>query len=1061
MSFSSAGLTALGDTPEIYYLIKMDFDTPLYVTTAPRDISYSSQTWSSNALLTSIGKLKHTLGMKPNTISIDMAGSALVNQLLTFENNNNKEVLIYRYLADTQEARLEFKGFIQTYSKKENIQKGTSVISWKIASHWANWGARVGRVINDREQQALYPGDRFFEYAEVTDDKITDWAEADADFGGFIGGLITGVAGAVGDLVVNTIEVVEDIGGHIDNILGTSIFGGGGGGGGGASMPKVNVDEHILNTGDPESRIKRLPVMYGEGRIKGRVVFRGLDPANKEFLYIVYALSEGKIDGLTDNKLEFKNGEPYTSSRISPYCTLVAEYDGTQTAADSTLVSVFSSTGTGTGYLLNDASSAIGDTVIAVDTGTGTILVGDIVVFGGDSSTYRVSVALSGGSFTIEDDGLNVALADNATVTVVSRWSASHIGYGVAYSVVKYKKSAVWQGEPQPAHVLKGKHILDTRTGVTVYSANPALIAYDIAINTLYGKSVDTGDIDIASINAGADLAETTNTDHDGTGTTTKATAATTVDLFSFNGAINTNQPLKANMEKVLYNMRGHFPFVYGQYKLVIEQTNETSVYSFNEDNITGVFSVAETPATGQLNAVYYEVIAPDFDYKKYACVVESSTYLAADNGIKQYRVIDNPYERNRYRGLNRASTIMKKSRESLRVKLTAANADALQVEVGQLVDITRTSEGWTAKLFRVVGMTTSETGSSDFALEEYESSVYDWGVSVEEALPEDTTLPDNRTVLPPTGLLAVSGTSNQITTDDGAAENRIKVSWTAPLDEYVEGYEVQYRAVGDSTWIQLPTQTDISDVTLFITKVDEDQDYEVRVRSYNAQGTVSAWVALGAAHTVTGEVAIGRLAQIRGADAYENDSIYWHSLFDSIDQFIQQNASVNSLLGLYVAGNASSSSYARKFVYTPVVQTTWDKNRRFRTKIDMASLNNLGGTAYIGIGHHSGAFVGFSIKWNGGTSSIDIYGYTYASSSSTETLIKSIVSTGAIVDFDCVFTSGANAVLIADASEITITTTLPSGIGLYASDIMYQYIPSGSASADFRTGQWKFLQEQ
>lgn len=74
--------------------------------------------------------------------------------------------------------------------------------------------------------------------------------------------------------------------------------------------------------------------------------------------------------------------------------------------------------GTGTGYLLNDASSAIGDTVIAADTGSGTILAGDIVTFAGTSTNYVVNTALSGGSFTIGNPGLLAAETDNDAITV-------------------------------------------------------------------------------------------------------------------------------------------------------------------------------------------------------------------------------------------------------------------------------------------------------------------------------------------------------------------------------------------------------------------------------------------------------------------------------------------------------------------------------------------------------------------------------------------------------------------------------------------------------------------
>lgn len=81
--------------------------------------------------------------------------------------------------------------------------------------------------------------------------------------------------------------------------------------------------------------------------------------------------------------------------------------------------------GTGSSYLLNDASSAIGDTTIAADGGSGTILAGDVVTFNGDTNKYVVNTALSGGSLAIGAPGLRVALADNAAITVGNSYTAN------------------------------------------------------------------------------------------------------------------------------------------------------------------------------------------------------------------------------------------------------------------------------------------------------------------------------------------------------------------------------------------------------------------------------------------------------------------------------------------------------------------------------------------------------------------------------------------------------------------------------------------------------------
>jgi hypothetical protein len=69
------------------------------------------------------------------------------------------------------------------------------------------------------------------------------------------------------------------------------------------------------------------------------------------------------------------------------------------------------------GYLSNGAF-AIGDTTISVDTGTGTILAGEVITFAGDSIEYLVARALASNVVTIASPGLRAAVADNTAITV-------------------------------------------------------------------------------------------------------------------------------------------------------------------------------------------------------------------------------------------------------------------------------------------------------------------------------------------------------------------------------------------------------------------------------------------------------------------------------------------------------------------------------------------------------------------------------------------------------------------------------------------------------------------
>ena len=81
--------------------------------------------------------------------------------------------------------------------------------------------------------------------------------------------------------------------------------------------------------------------------------------------------------------------------------------------------------GTGTSYLVNNASAAIGDTTIPADGGSGTVLAGDVITIAGDTNKYVVNTALTGGNIVIGDTGLRVAVADNAAITVGNNYTAN------------------------------------------------------------------------------------------------------------------------------------------------------------------------------------------------------------------------------------------------------------------------------------------------------------------------------------------------------------------------------------------------------------------------------------------------------------------------------------------------------------------------------------------------------------------------------------------------------------------------------------------------------------
>lgn len=88
--------------------------------------------------------------------------------------------------------------------------------------------------------------------------------------------------------------------------------------------------------------------------------------------------------------------------------------------------------GTGTGYLVNypSGSLTVGTTIIPVDTGSNTIVVGDVVRFGQTTDAcyqdqYIVATGLSSSSIVLAAPGLRKTVPNNAAITIVAAHSAN------------------------------------------------------------------------------------------------------------------------------------------------------------------------------------------------------------------------------------------------------------------------------------------------------------------------------------------------------------------------------------------------------------------------------------------------------------------------------------------------------------------------------------------------------------------------------------------------------------------------------------------------------------
>lgn len=116
--------------------------------------------------------------------------------------------------------------------------------------------------------------------------------------------------------------------------------------------------------------------------------------------------------------------------------------------------------GTGASYIL-DGALAVGDTTVTVDTGSGTILAGDIVTIG--NHKYVVETALAAGDFTVAAPGIREVVADNAAVTV-NATSARNIAFS-SDALLLATRLPVFPSEGDLA--IDSEVITDPRTGIS------------------------------------------------------------------------------------------------------------------------------------------------------------------------------------------------------------------------------------------------------------------------------------------------------------------------------------------------------------------------------------------------------------------------------------------------------------------------------------------------------------------------------------------------------------------------------------------------------------------
>ena len=421
----------------------------------------------------------------------------------------------------------------------------------------------------------------------------------------------------------------------------------------------------------------------------------------------------------------------------------------------------------------------------------------------------------------------------------VDKWTGNHRLQGVAYLAIRLKwDSDAFGGMPNIHAIVKGRKVYDPRTSTTVYSENPALQLRDYLTNARFGKGLNSSFINDTLFIVAANKCDVAITPYAGAPTQTR---------FSSNAILESDQTLLENVKTLLSGMRGLLPHQEGKYGLIVEDEG-ASTFSFGESNIIGGLSIQSETKKNKLNKCIIEFTNPkanwEEDQVQYPISGSSheQEYLDEDGGKVLEKRITLPTVTDVYLAEDMAELIVHRSRNGLIVSFNATS-EALNVIVGQIVDVTHSTPAWAAKPFRVQALSLRMNGTVDVELIEHQDSIYPWSQKTEVDDIPDTNLPNPFSVVAP----SPSSVTEELytTVNSKGTQARAIFNWTAPNDAFVVEYEAEYKYNGATSW------TFITKTSGLEARVEDAVAgfYDFRVRSINAMGVRSGWATLNNQH--------------------------------------------------------------------------------------------------------------------------------------------------------------------------------------------------------------------
>ena len=650
----------------------------------------------------------------------------------------------------------------------------------------------------------------------------------------------SGITAAAADVLGASLATASFIGGAtglvaggVANLAVQSLIGSNSPSSAQSALSSAQAQGILINS---QSNVDPIPVIYGRRRVGGTRVFIEVSGSSNEYLHLVLVLSEGPVTAIDNVYLDDVLS---TDAKFTGLLTVTKHLGTPGEAADAALTAdvpkwTSACKLSNCAYLYvklkYDRNAFSGLPTITAD------VRGRTLYDPRDGQTrysnnpalvlrdYLSNTIYGRGISSSAIDDTSIAAAANACDVRITAPSFSDI------FTVSTTTEALTFAQPIP---------IDTGDGVKV-SSTATVPSPLVAGTTYYAIKVTDTSYQLATTMANAFAGTAIDLTSAGSGQHTLAQV--NYAAYACDGTIDTNQTAYDNVRALLTACRGMLVFSGGKYRLVLDVATTASSFGFTESNITGSWVISQAGKRAKYNRVTAGFYNPAKKWQPDLAMVESTALRATDNGLILEAKIDLPFTANSYRAQNIGQLTLNQSRYGLVVKFSAFQ-EGLRCEVGDVVPITHSTPGWSAKLFRIMQIEIKDNDEVYVVAREYSASVYTQAVLSPAAVIAQSNLPDPFSVPAVSGLTLASGTSELLRLADGSVISRIRVGWTAPTEVYAQKgqVEVQTQATTDLGW----SPVDIVAAELgvaWVSPVQDSASYNVRIRAINSIGVRGAW---------------------------------------------------------------------------------------------------------------------------------------------------------------------------------------------------------------------------